>query len=62
MNWVKEQEDILLKRLPNKNENNSTTDDDENTTTTFGMTYAQFAVYYQAVSASSYPAITNHYY
>ena len=53
---TKEQEDILLTRIPNKDENNSTKDDDENTTITFGMTYVQFAVYYQEVSASSYPA------
>ena len=50
---TKEQEDILLTRIPNnKDENNGKTDEN----TTFGMTYSQFAVYYQEVSASSYPA------
>ena len=45
---TKDQEDILLTRIPN-NEMNATT-------TTFGLSYSEFAKYYQAVSASPLPA------
>ena len=48
LDMTKDQEDILLTRIPN-NEMNATT-------TTFGLSYSEFAKYYQAVSASPLPA------
>lgn len=49
LDMTKDQEDILLTRIPN-NEMNATT------TTTVGLSYSEFAKYYQAVSASPLPA------